>query len=59
VLIAATKTCDQLVALFKSYQPQVIRRQVADELRRRLETVHQQLARDMAEAEAEGAPATH
>jgi uncharacterized membrane protein len=59
VLIAETKTCDQLVQLFKSYRPQVIRKQVADELRKRLETVHQQLVREMAAEEAEGAPATH
>jgi hypothetical protein len=51
--------CDALVTFFKSYEPEVIRRDAADELRQRLERVHRQLATEMAgQSRSEGAPAT-
>jgi hypothetical protein len=59
VLIADTQTCDAMVKLFKSYSPKVVRRQVADELRQRLDTLHRQFVQEIAQAEAEGAPAPH
>jgi len=59
VLVADSKICDQMVKLFESYGPKVVRRQVADELRKRLDELHREVARELLEAEAEGAPATH
>jgi|GEM_PF-3094263 len=59
VLIATPKTCDAMVEMFESYQPKVIRREVADELRQRLEVLHDRLAQQFMQAVQEGAPATH
>jgi uncharacterized membrane protein len=59
VLIARSETCDAMVEMFKSYQPKVIRRDVADELLQRLEALHRSLAQQFIQAEQEGAPATH
>jgi hypothetical protein len=64
VLIADTQTCDAMVKMFEAPidGPTVVRRDVAEELRRRLEALHrmsaQQLA-DVGQAEAEGASAPH
>jgi hypothetical protein len=61
LLIGDTKTCDAMVELFKSRQPKVVRRQVADELRQMLNALHQKVAQAaiQAAAQAEGPPATH
>jgi uncharacterized membrane protein len=56
-LVADTETCDQMVDLFESYQPQVIRRDVAEELRQRLEALHQTIAKGILQASAGSAPA--
>ena len=58
-LIADEKTCDQMVELFQSYEPKVIRRDVADELSQRLQAVHQSLAQRIMQAQAGSAAATH
>jgi uncharacterized membrane protein len=58
VLIAQTETCNQMVELFNEYSPKVVRREIKDELRKRLEALHDRLAQQFAQAE-EGAPATH
>jgi hypothetical protein len=58
VFLGDTAKCDALVELFKLYEPEVIRRDAADELLRRLEGVHRQLAAQMAaQGRSEGAPA--
>lgn len=59
VLIAAPETCDAMVEMFKEYEPKVIRRDVADELRKRLQALHEAFAQQFAQAEQEGAPAPH
>jgi uncharacterized membrane protein len=59
VLIADTKTCDQMVELFNEYDPQVIRREVADELKKRLQGLHERVAEKLRQTVEEGAPATH
>jgi uncharacterized membrane protein len=59
VLLGDTRTCDAMVKLFDSYHPQVVRKQAADELRKRLEDLHQRMAQALVQIEAEGAPATH
>jgi uncharacterized membrane protein len=59
VLIADTGTIDQMVKLFKEDEPQVIRRDVADELHKQLQELHERMAQLFTEAEQEGAPATH
>ena len=56
-LIASPDTCDKMVELFQSYQPKVIRRDVAEELHQRLEAFHRRLAQQVAQAGAEGAAA--
>jgi uncharacterized membrane protein len=58
VFLGSPKACDTLVEMFKSYGPKVIRRDVADELQKRLQALHNRIAQEMA-AQAEGAPATH
>jgi uncharacterized membrane protein len=58
VLIAQPEVCDQLVELFNEYEPKVIRRNVADELKQRLQALHERLAQQFVQA-GEGAPATH
>src|SRR5262249_30449147 len=58
VLIAAPETCDEFVDLFESYDPVVIRRDVASELQMRLEELHRRLVQQATQT-AEGAPATH
>jgi hypothetical protein len=45
-LIADAKICDQMISLFSSYEPKVIRKNVADELQQRLEGLHQRVAKD-------------
>lgn len=59
VLIADTKLCDAMVETFKSYDPQVVRRDVADELRKRLQAYHDQLAQTFAQAAGESPAAPH
>jgi uncharacterized membrane protein len=59
VLIADTKTCDAMVEMFNEYDPQVVRREVADELRKRLEGLHERVAENLRQSIEEGAPATH
>jgi uncharacterized membrane protein len=56
VLIAQSDICNAMVEMFKSYSPKVVRRQVAEELRQRLEALHDRLAEQFAEAEEERAP---
>lgn len=64
VLVAQPDICDEMVKVFESFEPppKVIRRQVADELRKRLEALHRMVARGIAQsvikAEGAGAP-TH
>jgi hypothetical protein len=58
-LIADTATCDQMVDLFSSYEPKVTRRDVADELRQRLEGLHRRVAQEILQARGGGAPAAH
>jgi len=43
-LIADPQICDRMVELFQNYQPKVVRRDVADELRNRLEGLHRRAA---------------
>ncbi len=57
VLIASPPTIDAMVSLFESYEPKVIRRDVADELRERLEALRRRAGEEV--AGEEGAPATH
>jgi uncharacterized membrane protein len=60
VLVADSDTIDAMVELFKPYEAKVIRRDVADELRQRLDALHRRVVGEMAEkAEPQGAPATH
>jgi hypothetical protein len=59
VLIARPEICDAMVEMFNEYDPQVIRRDVADELQKRLHGLHERLAQQFIQAEREGAPATH
>jgi uncharacterized membrane protein len=59
ILIADTKICDEMVKLFESYNPKVVRREVATELRKRLEELHRDAAQELLGLETEGAPATH
>jgi hypothetical protein len=58
-IIADSKICDEMVELFGSYEPKVIRRDVADELYKRLEGLHRQVVQQLAQGAARGAPATH
>jgi hypothetical protein len=57
-LIAEPKICDEMVKTFKKYSPTVVRRNVADELRERLDTLHQRLAEQVLQAGAGGASAS-
>ena len=57
VLIASPQIIDEMVALFEPYGPKVIRRDVAEELRQRLEALHRRVVEGV--AEEEGAPAAH
>jgi uncharacterized membrane protein len=59
VLLASLDTIDKMVELFQSYDPKVIRRDVADELRQRLQALHRHVLEDVAQAGQEGAPAPH
>jgi uncharacterized membrane protein len=59
VLIATTETCDAMVEMFKEFDPKVIRRDVAGELQKRLQALHDALAKQFIEAEREGAQAPH
>jgi hypothetical protein len=59
VLVADAKLCDTMVETFKSYEPQVVRRDVGDELRKQLLAVHDQVAQEFAQAAAESAAAPH
>jgi uncharacterized membrane protein len=54
-LVADKKICDEMVETFKTFNPKVIRRDVADELRKRLETLHQRLSQQVLSAASEGA----
>jgi uncharacterized membrane protein len=54
VLIANKQTCDEMVDLFKSYDAEVIRRDVATELHERLSEFHRQV-----EQELQGQGAVH
>jgi uncharacterized membrane protein len=60
VLVADADTIDAMVELFEPYEPKVVRHDVQDELRQRLEAVHRRLVQEKAaQAEQEGAPALH
>ena len=59
VLVADTKLCDAMVETFKSYQPQVVRRDVADELRKRLQAYQDQVVQAFAQAAGESPAAPH
>jgi hypothetical protein len=59
VLVADTKLCDTFVETFKSYEPQVVRRNVADELRKRLQAYNDQVAQAFAQAAGESPAAPH
>lgn len=59
VLVADTKLCDALVETFKSYEPQVVRRDVADELRKRLQAYQDQVAQAFAQPAGESPAAPH
>jgi len=52
VLVATPQICDAMVDAFKSYQPKVIRRDVADELQQRLQGLHERLAQQVTQQEA-------
>ena len=56
VLIADTKLCDAMVETFKSYGPQVVRRNVADELQKRLQAYQDQVAQAFVQGAAAAAP---
>jgi hypothetical protein len=58
-LIADPDICDTMVDLFSSYEPKVIRRDVEDQLQRRLEGLHRRVAQDILQAQTRGAPAAH
>ena len=58
-LIADTTTCDQMVEMFSSYEPKVIRRDVADELRQRLEGLHRRVAQEILQSRGGAAPTAH
>jgi uncharacterized membrane protein len=58
-LIANTEICDKLVDLFSSYEPKVIRRDVADELSKRLEGLHRRVTQDILKAKAGPEATTH
>jgi len=55
VFTGAPEAVDAFVEMFKPYDPKVIRRDLADELRQRLQALHDRIARQMTEA----APAAH
>jgi hypothetical protein len=60
VLVASSDTIDAMEKLFKSYEPKVIRRDVDEELRERLEAFHKRVVQELAaQVEEEGAPAAH
>jgi hypothetical protein len=60
VLVASPDTIDAMVDAFQSYEPKVIRRDVEEELRKRLETLHRRVAEGItARAEEAGTPAPH
>jgi hypothetical protein len=50
VLIANKETCDAMVAMFRTYSPEVIRRDVTQELLDRLEGLQQRVAQQFAES---------
>ena len=52
VLIAAPEINDQLVSLFDKWSPEVIRRDVAQEVQKRLETFKRKTQKDIAEQRA-------
>src|SRR5262249_13564292 len=56
-IIADPQICDRMVELFSSYEPKVVRRDVADELRDRLEGLHRRIAQEI--VQGAGAPAAH
>jgi uncharacterized membrane protein len=58
-LMADPKTCDAMVSLFKVYDPEVVRRAVVDELRKRLEALHASVARMFAGIEPQPEAAPH
>jgi uncharacterized membrane protein len=53
VFIGSTEACDDMVQAFESYAPKVIRRDVGQELLRRLEALHRMAAEGTAKAAAE------
>jgi len=59
VLIADTKLCDAMVQTFKSYEPKVVRRDVGDELRKRLQGYQDQVAQAFVQAAGESPAAQH
>jgi len=59
VMVADSKLCDAMVETFKSYEPQVLRRDVADELRKQLQAYQDQVAQAFAQAAGESPAAPH
>jgi hypothetical protein len=60
LLVASPDKIDAMVELFESYEPKVVRRDAGDELRQRLEALHNRVVQQIAaQAEQEEAPATH
>jgi hypothetical protein len=59
VLIADTKLCDTMVETFKSYEPKVVRRDVAEELRKRLQGYQDEVAQAFVQAAGESPAAPH
>ncbi len=57
VLIANPETCDAMVAMFQAYSPKVIRRDIGEELRKRLQTLQLKLTQSAA-AQDKGASAS-
>jgi len=51
-LIAEPEINDQLVALFSAWSPEVIRRDVAQEVQKRLETFERKTQQDIAQQRA-------
>ena len=59
VLIADTKLCDTMVETFKSYEPKVVRRDIGDELRKRLQGYQDQVAQAFVQAAGDSPAAPH
>jgi uncharacterized membrane protein len=58
-LIADSTSCDQMVEMFASYEPKVVRRDVAEQLRQRLEGLHRRVVQEIVQSTGAAAPAAH